>query len=136
MPNLNPLTEATDIVAQTKSAVDPVGSMDLRKLLTQMPLCDLARCPDVEVSTKHNNIEVQIKQPANIINVDMRQFGKVSSATLYVTERVKPKYRLEQEIMVLRDKGLTQDQVARLLNMSQSYVSFLERKYKQRHNKA
>lgn len=127
-------TNAEHSLAQTKDAVDPNGGIDLRNLFTQATLCDLAHCSDVEVSIKHNNVDMQIKQSANIVNVNMRWYGNVAGATLYVTERVKPKYRLTQAIIELRAEGKTQAQVAKILGISQAYVSLLERQYKQRHN--
>ena len=128
------LSEAATSVAQTKDAVDPVDGIDLRNLFTKATLGDLMRCPDVEVSTKHNNIEATVKQPDGILNVSMRRYDKVSGATLYFAKRVKPLYRQMPDIIKLRGEGKTQQQVAKILGMSQGYVSVLERKYKQQDN--
>lgn len=130
------LLKATNIVAQSKDAVDPVDRKDLRKLLTQTSLCDLARCPDVEVSTEQNSVDMLIKQPDGILNVNIRWYDKVAGATLYFAKREKPLYLLTPDIIELRGEGKTQKQVARILGMSQPYVSVLERKHKQRQNAA
>ncbi len=127
--------EATDIVAQTEIAVQSGSISPLLEQLLKAQAGALTALPNAKFSIEPGKFEVQFKLPKGTLNLGLRQYDKmVTTTSASFAESVKPKYRLMPAITKLRSEGMTQNQVAMTLGMSQGYVSVLERKYKHRHN--
>lgn len=122
---------ATYSVAQNEIAVQSGTIFPLLEQLLKAQAGDLTSLPNAKFSIAPGKFEVQIKLPQGTLNLDLRQYDKLTTTSASFAEREKPWDRMWPTISKLRAKGMTQQEIAKLIGASQPTISRLEKLHKQ-----
>lgn len=102
------------------------------KDIADMTLRELMASKDVEVHKKDNVLKLKRRMPTETVMVEVRSYDDAAIVSQSRTHRDKPFSQMESTIAKMRAEGKTQAEVADLLGTTQTNISKIEKKMKQR----
>jgi DNA-directed RNA polymerase specialized sigma subunit len=97
-----------------------------------MTLNDLMKMKDVEVSIKDNTLKAKKVTLTETLTLEVRLYSDGIEKTERIITRPHKKKELRATVVEFLRDGKTQSEIAYILNMSQSYVSKLIKKAKEK----
>lgn len=117
-----------DIMEKDKNCIVPmnIADMTIEKLMSS---------EDVEIYKKRNVLKLKRTTPTETIQVEIRTYDDATTVSHSRVHRDKNFCQMESTIAQMRAEGKTQAEVASLLGTTQTNISKIEKKMKQRRGK-